>query len=182
MRELGVAVLHVHPFGARGPHRTVAARVVRCQGIDAIRQREQGAVDVGAFVQSCAAVVGGGGALGAGQIDEGELGLHHHLLVLAGGGLLGVADCEEKDRVRARGDDVHLRGFGLAVAVAHVEHLDHLVVGADHLLRGPRRHHDSLVLVFSEREDLAIGLEQVVHLFVVHFDEAHAQRPLLRES
>ena len=56
---------------------TVTADLAVGQRVDAVAQRQQRAVDVGALPEALASILRDGGALGAGQVDQRHLGDAH---------------------------------------------------------------------------------------------------------
>lgn len=93
--------------------------------VDAVRQREQRAVDLGAFLQPHASVFCDRAPLGTGQVDEREFGLEQTEL----GALLLVLDLGEdlEDGVRAGTGQVGVGGLRGASAVALEEHVHDLL-------------------------------------------------------
>ena len=167
-RELRVAIGYVgHAF-----------LVLLPQCVDAVGERQQRAVDVGAVVERLAAVVGLRRALGTGQVHQRQLAVQHLRAVLV---RLGARDADGENRMRAARRGVGIGGLGLAPRVSLAEQIqDGLSAVNIHL--GDACDGDALPGVFAQLQRVLfarVRIEQIVYELIVHFDVRALHIPLV---
>mmetsp|Transcript_5675 Transcript_5675/g.13068 ORF Transcript_5675/g.13068 Transcript_5675/m.13068 type:complete len:369 (-) Transcript_5675:333-1439(-) len=136
-----------------------------CQGVDAVCQRQERSVDVGALNQPRPAVVSSRSPLGPRQIDEREF--PDLVRLREPDGPLPLLHHNLKDRVRSAGRLVLLRRFNAPVVVALVEEGHGLLDRRRRELRDAR-HTNPLDRVLPEIEVSGRGVEQIPDVLVVH--------------
>ena len=165
-RELRVAVRHV------------AAALAARERVDAVAEREQGAIDVGTLFELRAAVERNGGALGAGEVDERELPereLIFHACRTARATQPDLQHCVRARRLRVRR---RLRdAAGLIAALNQLEHLG----GMLRLVLREAAHANAACglvpqLKPARRRCHAGHREQVPNRLIVHLQVGDAQR------